>query len=98
MQVTADVKCYYCGHVSGQIIGKKNEPLRASNFRPREGYRGEMPRPGDRLRCERCRGPVFLEDVSPLTIGQPSNITSLAAYRREKMRKAAKAAKSTQAA
>jgi hypothetical protein len=89
MQVTADVKCYYCGHVSGQIIGAKNEPLRVSNFVPREGYRGEPPKPGDRLRCERCRGPVFLEDVSPLTIGQ-TNITSLTAYKREKLKKAAK--------
>lgn len=83
MQVTADVKCYYCGHVSGQIIGPKNAPLKLTNFVPREGYTGVIPRPRDRLRCERCRGPVYLEDVSPLTIGQP-NITSLAAYKREK--------------
>jgi DNA-directed RNA polymerase subunit RPC12/RpoP len=89
MQVTADVKCYYCGHVSGQIIGPKNEPLRVTNFVPREGYTGTAPRPGDRIRCERCRGPVFLEDVSPLTIGQV-NITSLTAYKREKLKKAAK--------
>jgi hypothetical protein len=93
MQVTADVKCYYCGHVSGQIIGPKNAPLKVSNFVPRTGYTGERPQPGDRLRCERCRGPVYLEDVSPLTIGQ-SNITSLVAYRREKaLKKKAKAAR-----
>lgn len=92
MQVTADVKCYYCGHVSGQIIGPKNEPLKVTNFVPRQGYAGEALRPGERLRCERCRGPVFLEDVSPLTIGQ-SNITSIVAYKREKLKKAARKSK-----
>jgi hypothetical protein len=94
MDLTADVKCYYCGHVSGQIIGPKNAPLRVTNFIPREGYKGDLPKPGDRLRCERCRGPVYLEDVTPLTIGQ-MNITSLTAYRREK---AKKSARSTRAA
>ena len=28
VQVVADVKCYYCGHISGQIVGRKGEPLR----------------------------------------------------------------------
>ncbi len=83
MQVTADVKCYYCGHISGQIIGPKYEPLRVTNFVPRQGFTGEVPKAGERLRCERCRGPVYLEDVSPLTIGQ-MKVTSLAAYKREK--------------
>jgi hypothetical protein len=89
MELTADVKCYYCGHVSGQIIGPKNQPLRPSNFVPRTGYTGRIPGPGQRLRCERCDGPVYLEDVSPMTIGQV-NITSLTSYKREKAKKAAK--------
>jgi DNA-directed RNA polymerase subunit RPC12/RpoP len=95
MQVTADVKCYYCGHVSGQIIGPKNQPLRVTNFVPRQGFAGEVPKTGERLRCERCRGPVYLEDVSPLTIGQ-MKVTSLAAYKREK--EAKKRRKSTKVA
>jgi DNA-directed RNA polymerase subunit RPC12/RpoP len=70
MQVMADVKCYYCGHVSGQIIGQKNEALTIRSFVPRPGYEGSAPSPGARLRCERCRGPVFLEDVTPMTIGK----------------------------
>jgi DNA-directed RNA polymerase subunit RPC12/RpoP len=68
MDVIADVKCYHCGHVSGQVVGPKNAPLRPRNFIPRPGYVGELPRAGMRLRCERCRGPVFLEDVSPLSL------------------------------
>jgi hypothetical protein len=63
MRIKADVKCYMCGHVSGQIEGEKDAPLTVRSFRPRPGYRGPAPRPGDRLRCERCQGPVYLEDV-----------------------------------
>ena len=63
-RVAADVKCYHCGHISGQVIGTRNAPLRPSNFVPRPGYQGQPVRPGVRLRCERCQGPVFLEDTT----------------------------------
>jgi hypothetical protein len=66
-RLVADVKCYYCGHVSGQIVGRRNEPLRIANFVPRQGYQGPDVRPGTRLRCERCQGPVFLEDTTNVT-------------------------------
>jgi hypothetical protein len=61
--VIADVKCYYCGHVSGQMIGRRDRPLRVTDFKPRHGYTGPEVRPGQKLRCERCHGPVFLEDA-----------------------------------
>lgn len=67
-RIVADVKCYYCGHVSGQVIGVRNQPLRPSNFVPRPGYTGGELKPGDRLRCERCNGPVFLEDATPAVV------------------------------
>jgi hypothetical protein len=67
MQITADVKCYYCGHISGQIIGEKEHP-ETNTFHPRAGYSGEQPVPGKRLHCERCGGPVYLEDTSPIEI------------------------------
>ena len=50
MRVVVDVKCYYCGHVSGQIIGRRNERLRLGNFIPRPGYQGPPPKPGARRR------------------------------------------------
>jgi len=62
--IVADVKCYHCGHISGQIFGVRHRPLKVSNFVPRPGYAGPEVRPGMRLRCERCQGPVFLEDAS----------------------------------
>ena len=61
--IRADVKCYYCGHISGQIVGFRHQPVRVENFVPRPGYQGEPLRPGKRLRCERCQGPVFLEEL-----------------------------------
>lgn len=62
--IVADVKCYYCGHISGQVFGRRNQPLKASDFVPRKGYTGPDLKPGMRMRCERCRGPVFLEDAT----------------------------------
>lgn len=80
-KVVADVKCYYCGHVSGQIVGRRDEPLKVTNFKPRPGYSGAEVRPGMRLRCERCQGPVFLEDSS--VAGQVTRTTGV---RRAEMR------------
>lgn len=62
--ICAEVKCYFCGHVSGQIFGQRHQPFTVSNFRPRPGYQGDPMQPGRRLRCERCQGPVFLEEVA----------------------------------
>ena len=62
--IAADVKCYFCGHVSGQMVGHRGVPLRPSNFVPRPGYSGTAPKPGARLRCERCQGPVYLENAA----------------------------------
>ncbi len=62
----ADVKCYYCGHVSGQIVGPRGARITAANFVPRPGYRGVEVKTGTRLRCERCHGPVFLEEAPPM--------------------------------
>lgn len=66
MRVVGDVKCYHCGHVSGQIEGTRTDRLVLHTFRPRPGYQGPVPGPGQRLRCERCQGPVFLEDLQPV--------------------------------
>lgn len=63
MQLTSDVKCYYCGHISGQVIVDRERSQRAM-FRPRPGYTGDRPTSGRRLRCERCNGPVYLEEVT----------------------------------
>lgn len=90
-RVVADVKCYYCGHISGQIVGRRNEPLRIVNFVPRPGYQGPEVRPGTRLRCERCQGPVFLEDTTNVT-QLPRVAAKVASRRKAGERGAGKAA------
>lgn len=65
MRVVGDVKCYHCGHVSGQVEGTRTDRLVLHSFNPRPGYQGPVPRRGERVRCERCRGPVYLEDLRP---------------------------------
>jgi hypothetical protein len=62
--IVSDVKCYYCGHTSGQIINRRGS--NAGRFVPRPGYKGPEVKPGSRVRCERCLGPVFLEDATPM--------------------------------
>lgn len=64
--VVADVKCYYCGHISGQVEGYRAERLVLHTYKPRPDYQGPPPAPGERLRCQRCNGPVYLEDLRPL--------------------------------
>lgn len=71
MQVIGDVKCYHCGHVSGQIEGTRTDRLVLHTFTPRPGFRGQAPKPGERIRCERCGGPVFLEDLQPVLRTEP---------------------------
>jgi hypothetical protein len=39
VKVAADVKCYHCGHISGQIVGPKGGPLRVTDFVPRPARR-----------------------------------------------------------
>ena len=73
MDMVGDVKCYHCGHISGQVEGTKESKaakLVLTSFTPRPGYKGPNLKAGDKLRCERCEGPVFLEDLrkKPLEI------------------------------
>lgn len=69
IKVTGDVKCYHCGHVSGQVEGVRGERLVLHTFKPRPGFKGPVPGPGDRIRCDRCGGPVFIEDLQPVLPG-----------------------------
>ena len=79
--VIADVKCYFCGHVSGRVTGRHGTPLRDARFAPRPGYKGPDMKVGSRLRCERCQGPVFLEDATRMARAEGALAASLRAKR-----------------
>lgn len=61
MQLVGDVKCYYCGFVSGEIVGAPGQSLKNGTFRPASGINPATAKGA--LRCARCGGPVFLDDV-----------------------------------
>ena len=63
MRILADLKCYYCGHVTGQLEDDTSAPVRTRAFYPRPGYVGTLPKPGERIRCTRCGGPVYLDEI-----------------------------------
>lgn len=89
MRMTGDVKCYHCGHVSGQVEGNRTgERLVFHTFTPREGFQGRIPGSGDSVRCERCGGPIFLEDLRPT----PTNPVSIPMPSARKKRSAPKKA------
>ncbi|MBI2939988.1 MAG: hypothetical protein HYY04_06070 [Chloroflexi bacterium] len=57
----ADVKCYHCGHVSGEVVLENDEPPRPDVLRPVNALAKELPE--GRPRCKRCGGPVYLDDI-----------------------------------
>lgn len=61
MLIRADVKCYYCGHVSGQIEGDPGNSQALWNYRSLSGSHSSLRR--RQIRCERCGGPVFLDEI-----------------------------------
>ncbi len=88
MEIVGDVKCYHCGHVSGQVEGTRTDRLVIRTFTPREGYTGTPPKRGQRIHCERCEGPVYLEDLRPA----PDQFASMAAAQKQKRPSRTKAA------
>ncbi len=63
--LTAELKCYCCGHVAGHVIGPVASPLAHGRFRPvgAADTAWEPIEPGRHLRCPRCAGRILLDDV-----------------------------------
>lgn len=65
MLVTGDLKCLHCGFISGRWVGQNGAPLSHSGLKP-DLLRPpalESTDPEGLVRCGRCDGPVFLDDV-----------------------------------
>jgi hypothetical protein len=65
MLISADLKCYYCGYVTGEVITDTSHPDRVLAFKPNE----EASHAGtpSRRRCGRCGGPVYLDEAQTLS-------------------------------
>lgn len=72
MKTVADVKCYHCGHISGEATLAPGSRTIVTAFRPAAGNCTSSAAIHDgHLRCCRCGGPVFLDearDVRPLPV------------------------------
>jgi hypothetical protein len=71
MQIRADVKCYFCGHVSGQIEGDPDRAEALWHYRTTTGAVASVRHGAKRIRCDRCRGPVFLDEIETVRFPQP---------------------------
>lgn len=69
----ADLKCYMCGSVAGSIESEQSFLEAAQTHRPVLLRRAGMPQQAVQvlnwrtLRCDRCAGPLFLDEVEAIT-------------------------------
>ncbi|MCS6800621.1 MAG: hypothetical protein RMM58_10245 [Chloroflexota bacterium] len=74
MKVRADIKCHVCGFVSGEVIGFAPNGLTSprhariidERILPSALAPAGWPTPGQPLRCARCNGAVYLDEVEVL--------------------------------
>ena len=81
MLISADLKCYYCGYVSGEVIADTAHPERILAFKPTAAASAE--RPNSVRRCGRCGGPVYLDEAQTLSMREATALISAARRRRE---------------
>ena len=73
-RVRASVICYHCGYISGDVEAPAQAPLAAGVFVRRDDAR-RVPIGGRSVRCTRCGGPTYFEDVRPVRDRQPRLVT-----------------------
>jgi hypothetical protein len=67
MLVKGDVKCLHCGFISGSWVGQKGSPVTMMGYTPGSAAAEQVSAEGSApVRCVRCDGPVFLEDLEPV--------------------------------
>jgi len=66
MLMRADLKCYSCGYVSGQIEGDDRLPTTAGKVSSQSPLGVPKRRPDGRFGCVRCGGPLYLDDITYL--------------------------------
>src|SRR5262249_40018991 len=63
MFLVADVKCYYCGFISGELVSPMGQSLKNGTFRPAAGVDAASSVHNGKLRCARCGGPVYTDEI-----------------------------------
>jgi uncharacterized protein with PIN domain len=84
MLISADLKCYYCGYVTGEVITDTSHPDRVIAFKPAEGG-APVGKPA-RRRCARCGGPVYLDEAQTLSPREAAALVNAARAARQEER------------
>jgi hypothetical protein len=62
MRVRAELRCYHCGHTAARVERESGHPLsEAEVIWQRPESRAALPA-AERLRCQRCHGPLFMDE------------------------------------
>ena len=69
MRIRADVKCHSCGFVSGELVGSVDaqKRVRPESITPSMANTMQpWPKQGEPLRCVRCTGKTYLDEIDVL--------------------------------
>jgi hypothetical protein len=75
IRVRANVACYHCGHTSGEVEAEADHPLATGVFVPAAQPTVRVELRGRLLRCARCGGPTYFEEIRPVRERQPRLVT-----------------------
>jgi hypothetical protein len=63
IKVRADLKCYMCGRIVGELEGVASQPPRFVGFRPAPGMESLVGQQLSTARCPTCTGALFIEEI-----------------------------------
>src|SRR5690242_14758810 len=75
LRVRATVSCYHCGHRSGEVEAEPDRPLASGVFLPAARPTERVELRGRRLRCSRCGGSTYFDEVRAIRTRQPRLVT-----------------------
>jgi hypothetical protein len=87
MRQAAEVHCYLCGEIAGIWEWLATAPPEFGLFRPRSADRPITRGWLQRLRCPRCGGSVYLDDVAPVKARESFGLDEVGPPRRGRPRK-----------
>lgn len=70
-RVRASVVCYHCGHRSGVVEAPIDGSLATGIYRPSSRPDASIPTAGRRVRCARCGGPTYFDELQPIAEPPP---------------------------
>ncbi len=72
MFITAEVKCLNCGRICGEVERARAGRITLAEIRPYGASQRCLPRAGRLIRCDRCGGAVYLDDVHVVKPPRPA--------------------------